>query len=63
MLSSLNSRRNVISQEAQVFQMGSNSVFILGTSLQNLSWEFGLMGWPPQPPKERVPKINEIVGF
>ena len=23
----------------------------------------GLMGWPPQPPRDRVLKINKIVGF
>jgi hypothetical protein len=24
---------------------------------------FGDIGWPPQPPRERVPKINKKVGF
>jgi hypothetical protein len=37
------------------------SVYSLGLDIWLLS--FGLMGWPPQPPRERVLKINKIVGF
>ena len=41
------------------------SVYSLGVDIWLLSFKFnfGLMGWPPQPPRERVPKINKIVGF
>ena len=41
------------------------SVYSLGVDIWLLSFKFnfGLMGWPPQPPRERVQKINKIVGF
>ena len=41
------------------------SVYSLGVDIRLLSFKFnfGLMGWPPQPPRERVPKINKIMGF
>ena len=41
------------------------SVYSLGVDIWLLSFKFnfGLMGWPLQPPRERVPKINKIVGF
>ena len=41
------------------------SVYSLGLEIWPLSFKFnfGLMGWPQQPPRERVPKINKIVGF
>ena len=41
------------------------SVYSLGVDIWLLSFKFnsGLIGWPPQPPRERVPKINKIVGF
>ena len=41
------------------------SVYSLGVDIWLLSFKFnsGLMGWPPQPPRERVLKINKIVGF
>ena len=41
------------------------SVYSLGLDIWPLSFKFnfGLMGWPPQPPRERVPKINKTVGF
>ena len=41
------------------------SVYSLGVDIWLLSFKFnfGLMGWPPQPPRERVSKINKIVGF
>ena len=41
------------------------SGYSLGVDIWLLSFKFnfGLMGWPPQPPRERVPKINKIVGF
>ena len=41
------------------------SVYSLGLNIWPLSFEFdfSLMGWPPQPPRERVPKINKIVSF
>ena len=41
------------------------SVYSLGLEIWPLSFKFnfGLMGWPQQPPRERVPKFNKIVGF
>ena len=41
------------------------SVYSLGVDiwLLSLKFNFGLMGWHPQPPKERVLKINKIVDF
>ena len=41
------------------------SVYSLGLDIWLLSFKSksGLMGWPPQPPRERVLKINKIVGF
>ena len=41
------------------------SVYSLGLEIWLLSFKFnfGLMGWPQQPPRERVPKFNKIVGF
>ena len=41
------------------------SVYSLGLDMWHLMFKFnfGLIGWPPQPPRERVPKINKIVGF
>ena len=41
------------------------SVYSLSVDIWLLSFKFnfGLIGWPPQPPRERVPKINKIVGF
>ena len=41
------------------------SMYSLDLDIWSLSFKFnfGLMGWPPQPPRERVPKINKIVGF
>ena len=41
------------------------SVHLLGVEIWLLSFKFnsGLMGWPPQPPRERVLKINKIVDF
>ena len=41
------------------------SVYSLGVEIWLLSFKFnfGLMGWPPQPPRDRVLKINKIVGF
>ena len=41
------------------------SVYSLGLEIWPLSFEFnfGLMGWPQQPQRERVPKFNKIVGF
>ena len=41
------------------------SVYSLGLDIWLLTFEFnfGLIGWPSQPPRERVPKINKIVGF
>ena len=41
------------------------SVYSLGLDIWPLSFKFnfGLMGWPPQPPRERVPKINKTEGF
>ena len=41
------------------------SVYSLGVDIWLLSFKFyfGLIGWPPQPPRERVLKINKIVGF
>ena len=41
------------------------SVYSLGLDIWLLSFTFNfcLMGWPSQPPRERVPKINKIVGF
>ena len=40
-------------------------VYSLGVDIWLLSFKFnfGLMGWPLQPPRERVPKINKIVRF
>ena len=41
------------------------SGYSLGVDIWLLSFKFnsGLMGWPPQPPRERVLKINKIVDF
>ena len=41
------------------------SEYSLGVDIWLLSFKFnsGLMGWPPQPPRERVLKINKIVVF
>ena len=41
------------------------SVYSLGLDIWPLSFKFnfGLMGWPQQPPRERVPKINRTEGF
>ena len=41
------------------------SVYSLGLEIWTLSFKFnfGRIGWPTQPPRERVPKINNIVGF
>ena len=41
------------------------SVNSLGLDIWLLSFKFyfGLIEWPPQPPRERVLKINKIVGF
>ena len=41
------------------------TVYSLGLDIWLLPFEFnfGLIGWPPQPPRERVPKINKTVGF
>ena len=41
------------------------SVYSLGLDIWLLSFKFyfGLIGWPPQPPREKVLKINKIVGF
>ena len=40
-------------------------VYSLGVDIWLLSFKFsfGIMGWPPQPPRERVLKINKIGGF
>ena len=39
------------------------SVYSLGLDIWLLTFKFnfGLIGWPPQPPREMVPKINKIV--
>ena len=41
------------------------SVYSSGVDIWLLSFEFnfGPVGWPPQPPRERVLKINKIEGF
>ena len=41
------------------------SVYSLGLEIWHLSFKFNfcLMGWPQQPPRERVPKFSKIVGF
>ena len=41
------------------------SVYSLDLDIWPLTFEFnfGLIGWPPQPPRERVPKINKILYF
>jgi len=41
------------------------SVYSSGVDIWLLSFKFnfGLVGWPPQPPRERVLKINKIEGF
>ena len=41
------------------------TVYSLGVEIWCLSFEFnfGLMGWPPQPQREKVTKINKTVGF
>ena len=40
------------------------SVYSLGLDIWLLPFKFnsGLMRWPPQPPRERVLKINKVVG-
>ena len=41
------------------------SVYSLGLEIWPLffKFNFGLMGWPQQPPRVRVPKFNKKVGF
>ena len=41
------------------------SVYLLGLDMRLLSFRFnfGLIGWPLQPPKEKGTKITNIVDF